>query len=71
MSAERVDVDWLIGADGAGSVAGRAIDIPFDDNTDAQQFQLADALTDADLPDDQGTSSSTRKGRSCCSSTCS
>lgn len=51
---ERAEVGWLVGADGASSTVRRAADVPFEGDTYAQRFFLADVRIDWDVPDDQG-----------------
>jgi 2-polyprenyl-6-methoxyphenol hydroxylase-like FAD-dependent oxidoreductase len=50
--AERVRARWLVGADGGSSRVRKTLGVPFEGDTQEEQFLVADATVDWDRPDD-------------------
>lgn len=51
--AERVRARWLVGADGGSSRVRKTLGVPFEGDTQEEQFLVADATVAWDRPDDE------------------
>ena len=61
-TTERIEAKWLIGCDGGRSPVREQAGIGFDSESIGETFVIADALGEAPMPEDEGSTSLSSKG---------